>query len=29
MDFEINKSPEVSFGGTYFQDIYSSVNDKW
>ena len=34
MDFGTNKSPEEvikegSFGGTYFRDIYSSVNDKW
>ena len=28
MDFGTNKSPEGSFGGTYFQDIYSSVNGK-
>ena len=34
MDFGTNKSPEEvikedAFGGTYFRDIYSSVNDKW
>ena len=29
IDFGTNKSPEGSFGGTYFKDIYSSVNDKW
>ena len=34
MDFEANKTPivvirEVAFGGTYFRDIYSSVNEKW
>ena len=34
MDFGANKSPieiikEVAFGGTYFRDIYSSVNEKW
>ena len=33
MDFRTNKSlkeviKEGSFGGTYFRDIYSSVNDK-
>ena len=34
MDFGTNKiSVEVikegSFGGTYFRDIYSNVNDRW
>ena len=34
MDFDTNKTPievikEVSFGGTYFRNIYSSVNDKF
>ena len=34
MDFKPNKTPveiikEGSFGGTYFRDIYSSVNDKF
>ena len=34
MDFAINKAPvkiigEGSFEGTYFRDIYSSVNGKW
>ena len=34
MDFGTNKSPEEvikegAFEGTYFRDIYSSVNDKW
>ena len=34
MDFVANKSPvdiikESAFGGTYFRDIYSGVNDKW
>ena len=34
MDFGANKTPvetikEVAFGGTYFRDIYSSVNGKW
>ena len=34
MDFKTNKSPEEvikegAFGGTYFRDTYSSVNDKW
>ena len=34
MDFGINKSPEEvmkegALGGTYFRDIYSSVNGKW
>ena len=29
IDFGTNKPPEGSFGGTYFKDIYSSVNDKW
>ena len=34
MDFGTNKTPievikEGAFGGTYFRDIYSSINDKW
>ena len=34
MDFDTNKTPveiikKGSFGGTYFRDIYSRVNDKW
>ena len=34
MDFGTNKTPievitEGAFGGTYFRDIYSSVNGKW
>ena len=34
MDFGANKTPvdvieEGAFGGTYFRDIYSSVNEKW
>ena len=34
MDFGTNKSPidiinEGSFGGTYFRDIYSGINDEW
>ena len=34
MNFSPNKSPieiinKGAFGGTYFRDIYSSVNDKW
>ena len=34
MDFSLNKRPieiikEGSFGGTYFRDIYSNVNQKW
>ena len=34
MDFGANKTPvevikEGAFGGTYFSDIYSSVNCKW
>ena len=34
MDFSTNKTPveiikEGSFGGTYFRDIYSGVNDKF
>ena len=34
MDFGANKTPvelikEGAFGGTYFKDIYSSVNKKW
>ena len=34
MDFGINKKPveiikEDAFGGTYFRDIYSGVNNKW
>ena len=33
MDFKPNKTPakiikEGDFGGTYFRDIYSGVNDK-
>ena len=33
MDFGVNKTPieiikECAFGGTYFKDIYSSVNVK-
>ena len=33
MDFNANKTPveltkEGAFGGTYFRDIYSSVNEK-
>ena len=34
MDFNPNKTPtetikEDAFGGTYFRDIYSDVNEKW
>ena len=34
MDFRANKTPievikEGAFGGTYFRDIYSGVNEKW
>ena len=34
MEFNPNKTPveiikEGAFGGTYFRDIYSSVNGKW
>ena len=34
MDFGSNKTPaeiikEGTFGGTYFRDIYSGVNNKW
>ena len=34
MEFNPNKSPieiikECAFGGTYFKDIYSSVNGQW
>ena len=34
MDFCANKTPievlkEGAFGGAYFRDIYSSVNEKW
>ena len=34
MDFGINKTPaeiikQGAFGGTYFRDIYSCVNNKW
>ena len=34
MDFGTNKTPveiikEEAFGGTYFRDIYPSINDKW
>ena len=34
MNFGTNKSPieiikEGSFGGTFFRDIYSNVNNKW
>ena len=34
MDFSENKSPiqvikEGAFGGTYFKNIYSSVNGQW
>ena len=32
MDFSPNKTPiktkEVSFGGTYFRDIYSGINER-
>ena len=34
MNFNPNKTPigiikECAFGGTYFREIYSSINDKW
>ena len=34
MDFKPNKTPaeiikEASFGGTYFRDFHSGVNNKW
>ena len=34
MDFGTNKTPaeiikEGAFGGTYYRDIYSNVNNKW
>ena len=34
MDFSPNKKPievikEGAFGGTYFRDIYSGINEKW
>ena len=34
MDFGANKTPveimrEVVFGGTFFREIYSSINGKW
>ena len=34
MDFGANKTPvevtkESAFGGTFFRDIYSGVNEKW
>ena len=34
MDFGTNKTPvkiikEGAFGGTYFRDIHSGVNNKW
>ena len=34
MEFNPNKIPvevirEGSFGGTYFRDIYSGINEKW
>ena len=34
MDFNPNKTPieiikEGAFGGTYFRDIYSDINEKW
>ena len=34
MNFNPNKTPievikEGAFGGTYFRDIYSDVNEKW
>ena len=34
MDFGANKMPievirEGAFGGTYFRDIYSGINEKW
>ena len=34
MNFNPNKTPielikEVAFGGTYFRNIYSGINEKW
>ena len=34
MDFSPNKTPieiikEGAFGGTYFRNIYSGINEKW
>ena len=34
IEFGANKAPveiirEGAFGGTYFRDIYSRINDKW
>ena len=34
MDFRPNKTPieltgEGAFGGTYFRDIYSGIDEKW
>ena len=34
MDFNQNKTPievirEGAFGGTYFKNIYSGINEKW
>ena len=34
MDFGANKTPveiirEGAFGGTYFRDIHSRINDQW
>ena len=34
MDFGANKTPvkvikEDAFGGTYFRDVFCSVNNKW
>ena len=34
MNFNLNKTPieiikEVAFGGTYFRNIYSGINEKW
>ena len=34
MEFGVNKTPievikEDAFGGTYFRDIYSGINEKW
>ena len=34
MDFNPNKTPiemikEGAFGGTYFRNIYSCINEKW
>ena len=33
MNFNPNKTPieikEGAFGGTYFRDIYSGINEKW